>query len=213
MVFFATTFALSANVSNGLAAIVIVQSAIFAEASRQLVRVLAQVELDFNSVERIVEYLEVPQEGPLITERRPPAYWPSTEGRVHIEDLVVKYSENLPPALDRVTFTVRPREKIGVVSTHYYVFLAISNVKPPGGTNRIWFVTPVILRADHTHSTFLPGKSTLALSLLRMVEATGGKILCVSSISGISAGLTKVYSGSTESTSLLSGWGTYGAKS
>lgn len=122
MVFFATTFALFANVSNGLAAIAIVQSAIFAEASRQLVRVLAQVELDFNSVERIVEYLEVPQEGPLITERRPPAYWPSTEGQVHVENLVVKYSENLPPALDHVSFAVRPREKIGVVSFLRYTF-------------------------------------------------------------------------------------------
>lgn len=116
--FFATTFALLAGVSNGLVAIVIVQSAAFAEASRQLVRVLAQVELDFNSVERIVEYFEVPQEKPLITERRPPAYWPSTEGQVHVENLVVKYSDNMPAALDHVSFTVRPREKIGVVSAH-----------------------------------------------------------------------------------------------
>ena len=116
MVFFATVLALLAGVPNGLAAIAIVQSAVFAEASRQLVRVLAQVELDFNSVERIVEYLEVPQEAPLITERRPPAHWPSTEGQVCVEDLVVKYSENLPPALDHISFAVRPREKIGVVS-------------------------------------------------------------------------------------------------
>ena len=120
VVFFATTLALFAKVSDGLAAIMIVQSGIFAEASRQLVRVLAQVELDFNSVERIVEYLEVPQERPLIGDRRPPAYWPSTEGELHVEDLVVKYSESLPPALDHVSFTVRPREKIGVVSTHHY---------------------------------------------------------------------------------------------
>jgi len=117
VVFFATIFALLANVSNGLTAIVIVQSEIFAEASRQLVRVLAQVELDFNSVERIVEYLEVPQEGPFVTSRRPPAYWPSTEGEVRVENLVVRYSENLPPALNHVNFTVRPREKIGVVRT------------------------------------------------------------------------------------------------
>ena len=125
MVFFATTFALLANVSNGLAAIVIIQSAVFAEASRQLVRVLAQVELDFNSVERIVEYLEVPQEGPLIADRRPPAYWPSTEGEVRVEDLVVRYSENLPPALNHVSFTVRPREKIGVVSVHCALCLPV----------------------------------------------------------------------------------------
>jgi ABC-type multidrug transport system fused ATPase/permease subunit len=124
VVLFATVFALFANISNGFAAIVIVQSGVFAEASRQLVRVLAQVELDFNSVERIVEYLEVPQEALLITERRPPAYWPSTEGQVHVDNLVVKYSESLPPALDRVSFTVQPREKIGVVSALPYTFRA-----------------------------------------------------------------------------------------
>lgn len=180
VVFFATIFALLANISNGLAAIVIVQSAVFAEASRQLVRVLAQVELDFNSVERIVEYLEVPQEGPLITERRPPAYWPSTEGQVRVENLLVKYSENLPPALNRVSFTVRPREKIGVASSHHVYFLAGSNVKSPGGTHRIWFVAFVILQTNYLDSTFFPGKSTLALSLLRMVEATEGKILYAS---------------------------------
>lgn len=149
MVFFATTFALLANISNGLTAVVIVQSAVFAEASRQLVRVLAQVELDFNSVERIVEYFEVPQEKPLITERRPPAYWPSTEGQVHVEDLVVRYSENLPPALDHVRFTVRPREKIGVVSAQRDNFFTLPDMEPPGGTNRIWFVTLVALKAGY----------------------------------------------------------------
>ena len=149
MVFFATTFALLANVSDGLAAIVIVQSAVFAEASRQLVRVLAQVELDFNSVERIVEYLEVPQEGPLITDQRPPAYWPSTEGQVHVDNLVIKYSENLPPALDHISFTVRPREKIGVVSTLHYTFLIGSNVNPPGGTHGIRFVFFTVLKGGY----------------------------------------------------------------
>ncbi len=39
-------------------------------------RVLAQVELDFNSVERIVEYLEVLQEAPtVVQDKRPPAAW------------------------------------------------------------------------------------------------------------------------------------------
>ena len=126
MVFFATLFALLADVSSGLAAIVIVQSAIFAEALRQLVRVLAQVELDFNSVERIVEFTQVPQEGPFAARQRPPGYWPSTEGEVRVEHLTVRYSEDLPPALNHVSFTVLPREKIGVVRTtplhSYYWF-------------------------------------------------------------------------------------------
>ncbi|KAJ7070796.1 P-loop containing nucleoside triphosphate hydrolase protein [Mycena amicta] len=143
LVVFATTiFALWARVSNGLAAIVIVQAGIFAEASRQLVRVAAQLELDFNSVERVIEYLDVPQEAPaIIKESRPPAYWPSNSGNLVVENLEVRYAPDLPSVLRKLSFTIHPSEKIGVV----------------GRTGS--------------------GKSTLALSLLRMVEPVGGKIL------------------------------------
>lgn len=94
-----------------------VQAAIFADASRQLVRVAAQLELDFNSVERVTEYLSVPQEAPAIVERcRAPAYWPSTSGDIIVEGLVVRYAEHLPPVLRGLSFVVRPSERVGVVS-------------------------------------------------------------------------------------------------
>ncbi|KIK07255.1 hypothetical protein K443DRAFT_129256 [Laccaria amethystina LaAM-08-1] len=116
VVFAATMFALWRGVSNGSAAIVIVQAGIFAEASRQLVRVAAQLELDFNSVERVTEYLNIPQEAPaIIMKSRPPAYWPSSNGQLVVEDLVIKYAPHLPPVLRNLTFTVKAREKIGVV--------------------------------------------------------------------------------------------------
>ncbi|KAK7063980.1 P-loop containing nucleoside triphosphate hydrolase protein [Favolaschia claudopus] len=142
VVFATTLFALWAGVSNGAAAIVIVQAGIFAEASRQLVKVAAQLELDFNSVERVIEYLDVPQEAPAVIEKsRPPAYWPSSSGELVVENLVVKYAPDLPPVLRNLSFTIRPSEKVGVV----------------GRTGS--------------------GKSTLALSLLRMVEPAGGRII------------------------------------
>ncbi|KAG5638390.1 hypothetical protein H0H81_000286 [Sphagnurus paluster] len=98
-------FALWKGVTNGSTAIVIVQAGIFAEASRQLVkyfalRVAAQLELDFNSVERVVEYLDIPQEAPAIIDNaRPPAYWPSSTGELQVENLVVRYAPHLPPVL------------------------------------------------------------------------------------------------------------------
>ncbi|KAK0233579.1 P-loop containing nucleoside triphosphate hydrolase protein [Armillaria fumosa] len=116
VVFATTIFALWMGVRSGAAAIVIVQSGIFAEASRQLVRVAAQLELDFNSVERVVEYLDVPQEAPAIMEKsRPPAYWPSNSGALVVEDLVVKYAPDLPAVLKGLSFVINPSEKIGVV--------------------------------------------------------------------------------------------------
>ena len=78
---------------------------------------LAQVELDFNSVERIVEYLEVPQEAPaIVDEKRPPAGWPTSDGELVVEDLVVKYAPHLPAVLKGLSFAVRPTEKVAVVS-------------------------------------------------------------------------------------------------
>ncbi|THH08344.1 hypothetical protein EW145_g2759 [Phellinidium pouzarii] len=116
VVFFTTVFALWTGASDGFTAIVIVQAGVFANASRSLVRVAAQLELDFNSIERIGEYLQAPQEAPaVVDERRPPAYWPSSSGQLIIEDLTVRYSPDLPPVLNRITFSVNPGEKIGVV--------------------------------------------------------------------------------------------------
>ncbi|EJD03804.1 P-loop containing nucleoside triphosphate hydrolase protein [Fomitiporia mediterranea MF3/22] len=116
VVFLTTAFAIWSGASNGFTAIVIVQAGVFAGASRQLVRVLAQLELDFNSVERVGEYTEAPQEAPAIVhEKRPPAYWPSSNGSLVVEDLVVRYAPDLPAVLNNLNFMVHPGEKIGVV--------------------------------------------------------------------------------------------------
>lgn len=82
-----------------------------------LIRVAAQLELDFNSVERVIEYLDLPQEAPAVMEKcRPPAYWPSSSGNLVAENLTVKYAPDLPPVLKNLCFTIKPAEKIGVVS-------------------------------------------------------------------------------------------------
>ena len=110
-------FAMWQGVADGTAAIIFMQASVFANSSRRLVRVSAQLELDLNSIERVVEYLDLPQEAPAIVEKsRPPAYWPSDTGELVVEDLVVQYAPQLPAALHNVTFTVKPSEKIGVVS-------------------------------------------------------------------------------------------------
>lgn len=121
----ATVFALWRGLSAGDAAVVITQAGLFADASRHLVSVAAQLELDFNSVERVVEYLDVDQEAPAIIEKnRPPAYWPSNSGPLVVENLVVQYAPKLPAVLHGLTFTVRPSEKIGVVCDAFPPFMS-----------------------------------------------------------------------------------------
>lgn len=107
-----------------------------------------------------MEYLDVSQEAPsIIVDRRPPAYWPSSEGGIEVQNLDVRYSPDLSPALQDVSFSVRPAEKIGIVRSSLILMLLI--------------LTPFGAKVGRTGS----GKSTLALSLLRIVEPSGGKIL------------------------------------
>jgi ABC-type multidrug transport system fused ATPase/permease subunit len=71
-----------------------------------------ELELGMNSIERIVEYttMETEKQGGVDV----PAMWP-TEGRLEVDDLVVSYAKDLPPVLKNLTFTVEPRQRVGVV--------------------------------------------------------------------------------------------------
>ena len=73
----------------------------------------------YSSVERVVEYLELPQEPPAIIEdNRPPAYWPSsttTDALIKTEDLVVKYAPDLPAVLHGISFSLKARERVGLL--------------------------------------------------------------------------------------------------
>lgn len=92
------------------------------------------------SVERIQEFSTLPAGAPEITSIRPPPGWP-TAGAVRIEDLTVRYADDLPDVLKGVSFDVAAGEKVGLVGA--------------SGS----------------------GKSTIALSLFRMVEARAGRIV------------------------------------
>ena len=84
-----------------------------------MVRHLAQVENNMNSVERIVYYArDIEQEPPHeIQEAKPAAPWPS-EGKLEIKDAVLKYRPELPLVLKGLSMTVQGGEKIGIVGRH-----------------------------------------------------------------------------------------------
>lgn len=75
-------------------------------------RQYANVELNFNAVERVIDYSKLEtetQEGQDV-----PAAWP-TRGEIEVDDLVVSYAKDLAPVLKNLTFNVRPNERVGVV--------------------------------------------------------------------------------------------------
>ncbi|KAH8995032.1 ABC transporter [Lactarius akahatsu] len=81
-----------------------------------MVRQLAEVENDMNSVERIVHYArDLEQEPPHeIPDRSPPAPWPGN-GKLEINEAVLKYRPELPLVLKGLSMSVEGGEKIGIV--------------------------------------------------------------------------------------------------
>ncbi|XP_015161794.1 putative ABC transporter C family member 15 [Solanum tuberosum] len=76
---------------------------------------LCNVENKMISVERILQFSDVPSEAPLIIEKsRPKPNWP-LKGRIEIKDLHVQYSPDLPRVLKGITCTFPEGKKIGVV--------------------------------------------------------------------------------------------------
>ncbi|KAL4942735.1 hypothetical protein BDV06DRAFT_235250 [Aspergillus oleicola] len=75
-------------------------------------RFYANVEIDMNATERVLEYTNIKtesQEG-----YKPPAAWPM-KGRIKVQDIEVGYSDDLPSVLAGVSFTVEANQRVGVV--------------------------------------------------------------------------------------------------
>ncbi|CAO3650129.1 unnamed protein product [Cunninghamella blakesleeana] len=81
-----------------------------------MIRIYTKLETSFNSIERVVEYMEIDQEADAITEYKPPPQWP-THGAIQVSNLQIRYADHLPSVLHNLSFTVKPQEKIGIVGT------------------------------------------------------------------------------------------------
>ncbi|KAG0319256.1 hypothetical protein BG000_003942 [Podila horticola] len=81
-----------------------------------LVRTTSEVQNLLVSVERIEEYANKPIEAPLTTEKQVNLQlgWPRA-GRIEFKNYSTRYREGLDYALHEVSFTIEPRERIGIV--------------------------------------------------------------------------------------------------
>lgn len=76
---------------------------------------LCNVENKMISVERILQFTNIPSEAPLVIEdHRPKPEWP-TDGRIELENLHIQYNPALPMVLKGITCTFPGEKKIGVV--------------------------------------------------------------------------------------------------
>ncbi|CAF1436131.1 unnamed protein product [Rotaria sordida] len=80
-----------------------------------LVRTSSEIETNIVSVERINEYAELNPEAPWeIPAKKPSPHWP-TNGSIQINELSMRYRENLQLVLKDVTVNVEDGEKIGII--------------------------------------------------------------------------------------------------
>uniref|UniRef100_A0A7N8Y8Y1 ATP-binding cassette sub-family C member 5 n=1 Tax=Mastacembelus armatus TaxID=205130 RepID=A0A7N8Y8Y1_9TELE len=80
------------------------------------VRLASETEARFTSVERIHHYIQsLSQEAAArLKDRTPPADWPH-QGELVFKEVEMRYQENLPLVLSRISCTIRPKEKVGIV--------------------------------------------------------------------------------------------------
>lgn len=80
-----------------------------------IVRMTVEVETNIVSVERVLEYSNLPSEAPAIIEdHRPSASWPQN-GKVEFKDYSTRYRPELDLVLKDINLTFEPQEKIGIV--------------------------------------------------------------------------------------------------
>ncbi|CAG8464533.1 13974_t:CDS:10 [Dentiscutata heterogama] len=126
--------------SGGLAGFCLSYALGFVQIVFMLVKDYSTMENNLNSVERIKEYIDMPQESLSVASAHPPAAWP-TDGKIEVSHLTINHALRNEPVLQNLSFYVRDKEKIGIIG-----------------------------RAG-------AGKSTLANSFLRLVEANEGRIV------------------------------------
>ncbi|KAL9610470.1 MAG: hypothetical protein Q9204_009078, partial [Flavoplaca sp. TL-2023a] len=77
---------------------------IVVDSTHALCKRYGQLQMDFVSVERVVELLHLEQEPPGSID--PPARWPSYNGDIVFEDVTIRYAPHLDPSLTGISFRI-----------------------------------------------------------------------------------------------------------
>lgn len=103
--FILTTLALYTGVTPGLTAFVLTAASRFVTSTHIMCKQYGQLQMDFVSVERVVELLHLDQEPPGTVQ--PPAYWPSLDGDIVFENVTIQYAPHLDPALSDISLKIK----------------------------------------------------------------------------------------------------------
>ncbi|EXJ67637.1 ATPase [Cladophialophora psammophila CBS 110553] len=99
--FLLTVLAIFSNLSAGLTAFLLISANKFVQSTHAICKSYGQLQLNFVSVERVVELVHIEQEPP--SSIQPPAAWPTYGSEVVFEDVTIRYQPHLDPALTNVS--------------------------------------------------------------------------------------------------------------
>jgi ABC-type multidrug transport system fused ATPase/permease subunit len=106
---------LRSSIGGSMAGLALIWAANFSLALTFFTQALTDFQSRIVSVERIHTYCSLPPEPPWeVAEHAAPASWPR-EGRVEFAAAVLRYRPELPPALNGLSFSVAPGERLGIV--------------------------------------------------------------------------------------------------
>jgi ABC-type multidrug transport system fused ATPase/permease subunit len=103
--FLLTLMALLTGVSPGLTAFLLTAASKFVTSTHAICKAYGNLQLDFTSVERVVEMLDLEEEVPGSVD--PPVWWPSLGGDIVFENVTIKYAPHLDPSLKDISFTIK----------------------------------------------------------------------------------------------------------
>ncbi|KAI9339681.1 P-loop containing nucleoside triphosphate hydrolase protein [Obelidium mucronatum] len=113
--FAVVSIAVNGYVSASLVGLALTYSLNVTQSLNWLVRQSCEIETNIVSVERMKEYIELPQEAPYLMPRQAPREsWPEN-GVIEFRDYEARYREGLDLVLRKLSFHVNSNEKIGIV--------------------------------------------------------------------------------------------------
>lgn len=114
------------------------------------IRQSAEVTNQLMSVERVLEYTQLPAETQPVIPKQPQDSWPQ-HGKLQFRNVGLRYAEAEPLVLKNLNFTIQPKEKIGIVGRT--------------GAGKSSLISAIFLLADIEGSIEIDGTDTKDLVL------------------------------------------------
>ncbi|XP_023713114.1 multidrug resistance-associated protein 5 isoform X5 [Cryptotermes secundus] len=109
------TVVLHGQVPPALAGLALAYAAHISGVFQYTTRLVSETEVRFISVERINSYIRsLEHEGQQGVVSKPSSEWPS-EGGIRFQNVTLRYRKGLPDVLKGVSFSINPRERLGIV--------------------------------------------------------------------------------------------------